>query len=69
MVLLVGGAGFTGGAPSFLVLAFFTFSLMASMSSLPSVGAVTETRLNKGGIEVSCTVPVHRVRQICFALR
>lgn len=39
VVLLVGGGGITGGAPSFFVLAFFTFSLMAAMSSFPSVGA------------------------------
>lgn len=50
-MLLVGAAGFNGGAPSFFVLAFFTLSFIASMSSLPSVGAVDtlldETRVDK----------------------
>lgn len=41
--LLLEGFRLTGGAPSFLPLAFFTFSLMASMFSLPSEGAAAGT--------------------------
>lgn len=63
----MGGAGFTGGAPSFLVLAFFTFSLMASMSSLPSV-AVTDIRSTIAGYRLA--VRLHgSFTHIGFALR
>lgn len=51
------GDGFTGGAPSFFVLAFFTLSLMASMSSFPSVGAVTQ-EVHRSGTEVSGVITV-----------
>lgn len=44
LLLLLGGAAFTGRAPSFLVFAFFTFILMASRSSLLSVGPATGER-------------------------
>lgn len=39
------------------------------MSSLPSVGAVTETSSTKDEMEVSSSVTVHSLRSICFALR
>lgn len=57
----------TGGAPSFLVLAFFTFSLMASMSSLPSVGAVAETRSTR--VRQRLAILLQCSFRCCFVLR
>lgn len=57
LVLTLERFGLAGGAPSFLSLAFFTFSLMASMSSLPSDGAAagTEEALKQRGAQFNIT--------------
>lgn len=61
---MLAGAGIIGGAPSFFSLAFFTLSLMASMSSFPSVGAVMQ---QSEWEDVNCAVKVNRFRDAYFA--